>query len=70
MKIIFKKCIYLPVMPKYWGEANFHTRKIPRSGSKAKEGQKEERLNDGDNNGQLCIATEPRMAHAKPPGQI
>ena len=41
---------------KILGETNFHTREIPRSGSKAKDGEKkkrkEERLNDGNNNGQ------------------
>ena len=30
--------------------------------------RKKERLNDGNNNGQLCIATPPRVAHAKLPG--
>ena len=36
------------------GETNFQPRKIPRSGSKAKDGEKreKERLNDSDNNGQ------------------
>ena len=33
-----------------------------------KEKRKKERLNDGNNNGQLRIATPPRVAHAKPPG--
>ena len=40
---------------KILGETNFHTREFPRSGSKAKDGKrqrKEERLNDGVNNGQ------------------
>ena len=40
---------------KILGETNFRTREIPRSGSKAKDGEKkrkEERLNDGNNNGQ------------------
>ena len=43
---------------------------IPRSGSKAKDGEKkkEERAKVGDNNGQLRIATPPRVAHAKLPG--
>ena len=27
-------------MPKYWGETNFHTREIPRSESKAKDGER------------------------------
>ena len=41
------------------GETHFHTREIPRSGSKAKDGEKkkkkkkEKKLNDGNNNGQL-----------------
>ena len=43
-----------------FGETNFHTGEFPRSGSKAKDGEKEERkkerLNDGNNNGQLRIA--------------
>ena len=30
--------------------------------------REEERLNDGNNNGQLRIATPPRVAHEKPPG--
>ena len=33
-----------------------------------REKRKKERLNDGNNNGQLRIATPPRVAHAKPPG--
>ena len=32
--------IYLLVLPKYWGETNFHTEEIPRSGSKAKGARK------------------------------
>ena len=50
------------------GETNFHTREIPRSGSKAKDGErgkkrekKKKRLNDGDNNGQ---ATHGARKHA------
>ena len=56
-------------MPKYWGE-------ITRRGSKAKDGERKKRKrekrgpNDGNNNGQLLIATPPRVAHAKPPGPI
>ena len=49
---------------KILGETNFHAREIPRSGSKAKNGEKEEeeeRLNDGDNNGQ---ATHGACKHA------
>ena len=46
---------------KILGETNFHTREFPRSGSKAKDGERKkgrekERLNDGNNNGQLRIA--------------
>ena len=46
---------------KILGETNFRTREIPRSGSKAKDGEKreKERLNDGNNNGQL------RNTHSK-----
>ena len=59
---------------KILGETNFHTREIPRSGSKAKDGEKREkkerRPKVGNNNGQLRIATPPRVAHAKPPGLI
>ena len=35
-----------------------------------KERRKRERLNDGNNNGQLRIAMPPRVADAKPPGPI
>ena len=55
-------------MPKYWGGELFRTWEIHRSGSKAKNGEKErekererERLNDGDNNGQ---ATHGARKHA------
>ena len=58
---------------KILGEKLFRTWEIPRSGSKAKNGEEEEeRLNDGDNNGQ---ATHGARKHAwrthgarKPPG--
>ena len=56
---------------KILGEQLFHTWEIPRSGSKAEDGEKrkrKKRLNDGDNNGQLRIATTPCVAHVKPPG--
>ena len=43
------------------GETNFHTPEIPRSGSKAKDGEKRKRLNDGNNNGQ---ATHGARKHA------
>ena len=35
---------------------------------KIKKERKKERLKFGNNNGQLRIATTPRVAHAKPPG--
>ena len=46
------------------GEKLFHTWEIPRSGSKAKDGEKKrrERLNDGNNNGQATYGAR------KPPG--
>ena len=50
------------------GETNFHTREIPQSGSKAKNGEKRKRerkkegLNNGDNNGQATHGAR------KPPG--
>ena len=49
---------------KIFGETNVRTREIPRSGSKAKDGEREKKrgLNDGDNNGQ---ATHVAL---KPPG--
>ena len=53
------------------GETNFQPWEIPRSGSKAKDGEereKRERPKVGNNNGQLRIATPPRVAHTKQPG--
>ena len=48
-------------------ETNFHTREIPRSGSKAKDGKKKKRKrkkrDDGNNNGQATHGAR------KPPGQ-
>ena len=58
---------------KILGETNFQPREIPRSGSKAKDGEERERKKKTEswyNNGQLRIATPPRVAHAKPPGPI
>ena len=47
------------------GETSFRTLEIPRSGSKAKDGEKErKRLNDGNNNGQATHGAR------KPPGPI
>ena len=61
-------------MPKYWGKQIFTHGRFPEVGQKQKTEEKtkkkktKERLNDGINNGQLRIATPPRVAHAKPPG--
>ena len=57
---------------KILGETHFQPWEIPRSGSKAKDGKEreKERPKVGNNNGQLRIATPPRVAHAKPPGPI
>ena len=53
---------------------NFQHREFPRSGLKAKDGQRErkkkKRAKVGNNNCQLFIATPPRVAHAKPPWPI
>ena len=58
---------------KILGETNFHTWEFPRSGSKAKDKEREkrkreERLNDGNNNGQLRIANATSGGALKPPG--
>ena len=64
-------------MPKYWGKQIFTHGSFPEVGQKQKTERKErkkerkrERLNDGNNNGQLRIATPPRVVHAKLPGPI
>ena len=49
---------------KILGEKLFRTWEILRSGSKAKNGEKKERLNNGDNNGQATHGAR------KPPGPI
>ena len=57
-------------MPKYWGETNFQPREIPRSGSKAEDGEREREKE------RKLVKTmaKLRMAHAsthgarKPPG--
>ena len=41
-------------MPKYWGKQIFTHGSFPEVGQK-QERKKKERLNDGNNNGQLCI---------------
>ena len=48
---------------KILGKTNFHAQEIPGSGSKAEDGERE-RAKVGNNNGQLRIATPPRVAHA------
>ena len=62
-------------MPKYWRKQIFAHGRFHEVGPKQKtEGEKkkreEERLNDGNNNGQLFISTPPRVVHANPPGPI
>ena len=57
LKKIFFKLHISSSYAKILGETNFRTREIPRSGSKAKDGEKKEqkkerRANDGNNNGQ------------------
>ena len=44
---------------KILGETNFQPLEFPRSGLKAKDGEEKKRGNDGNNNGQLCIANAP-----------
>ena len=46
---------------KILGQKLFRTQEFPRSGSKAKDGERRERLNDGENNGQ---ATHGARKHA------
>ena len=69
-KITLKKyffCIYILVMPKYWGKQIFAHRRFPEVGQKQKTERKrrrekeEERLNDGENDGQ---ATHGARKHA------
>ena len=58
-------------MPKYWGKQMFSLGRFPEVvKSKRQKRKKEERAKVGNNNGQLRIATPPRVAHAKPPGPI
>ena len=50
-------------MPKYWGKLIFAHGRFPEVDQKIKmEKKREERLNDGNNNGQLRIATSPGVA--------
>ena len=59
-------------MPKYWGKQIFSLGRFPEVGQKQKteRERKKERPQVGNNNGQLRIATPPRVVHAKPPGPI
>ena len=61
-------------MPKYWVKNYFTHGRFPEVGQKQKtekEKKKERKKdNDGNNNGKLCMATPPQVAHAKPPGPI
>ena len=54
-------------MPKYWGKQIFSLRSLPKVGQKQKteREKKKKRQNDGNNNGQLSIATPPRVAASK-----
>ena len=57
------------VVPKYWGKQIFSFGILPEVGQKQKtEKREQERPKVGNNNGQLRIATPPRVAPAKPPG--
>ena len=56
-------------MPKYWGKQIFSLGRFPEVVQKQKTEKKErKRPKAGSNNGQLRIATPPRVAHAKPLG--
>ena len=59
-------------MPKYWGKQIFATGRFPEVGQKQKTERKErkrkkERLNDGNNNGQLRIANATKGGAHKAP---
>ena len=56
-------------MPKYWGKQIFSLREFPRSGSKAKDGEKEERKLV-ITMASYALQTPPRVVHAKPLGPI
>ena len=55
-------------MTKYWVKQIFTHGSFPEVGQKQKTERERRRPKVGNNNGQLCIATPPRVAHAKPPG--
>ena len=63
-------------MPKYWGKQIFTHGSFPEVGQRQKtekkineRERKKERAKVGNNNGQLRIATPPRVAHASRLGQ-
>ena len=59
------------IYAKILGETNFLSREIPEVGQKQKTEkrvEKRRRAKVGNNNGQLRIATPPRVVHAKLPG--
>ena len=57
-------------MPKYWGKQIFSLGRFPEVGQKEKTEKERKRPKVGNNNGQLRIATPPRVAHAKLPEPI
>ena len=62
-------------MPKYWVKNYFAHGRFPEVGQKQntekkKKKKKERGAKVGNNNGQLRIATQPSVAHAKPPGPM
>ena len=75
---LHQECVLNPGvchMPKYRGKQIFTHRRFPEVGQKQKtetkkreKERKKEKLNDGNNNDQLRIATPPRVVHTKPPG--
>ena len=68
IKILLKNIFYC--MPKYCEKQIFSLGRFPEVGQKQKTEREKERLDDGDNNGQLRIGMTPRVTHAKPPGPI
>ena len=55
-------------MPKYWGKQILSLGSFPEVGQNEKTEKERKRPKVGNNNGQLRIATPPRVAHTKPPG--
>ena len=62
------------VMPKHWGKQFVPHGRFPEVDQKQKtekeKKKKKKRPKVANNNGQLCIATPPRVVHAKLPGPI